>query len=43
MDEVPTPFKYLFVMAAADERIKDIVIKGFEFFIHEPVLLLNDI
>jgi len=42
MDEVPTPLDYLFRMAAADPRIKQIIINGFEFFIKEPVLLLMD-
>ena len=42
LDSVPTPLGYLFVMASVDPRIKQIIIKGFEFFIKEPVLLLMD-
>ena len=42
MDEVPTPLEYLFVMAATDEKIKQIVLEGFEFFLKEPVTLLPD-
>ena len=42
MDRVPTPLGYLFQMAAMDERIKQIVVDGFQFFIKEPVLLLMD-
>lgn len=42
LDEVPTPLGYLFDMAAADPRIKTIIVEGFEFFIKEPVLLLMD-
>jgi len=26
MDEVPTPLEYLFVMSAADPKIKDIIL-----------------
>ena len=40
MDQVPTPFQYLFVMAAVDDKIKKIIIDGFNFFIKEPVVLL---
>lgn len=43
MDQVPTPLEYLFQMAAADERIKQIIVDGFYFFIREPVLLLMDL
>ena len=42
LDEVPTPLGYLFQMAATDERIKEIVLEGFEFFIKEPVTMLDD-
>ena len=42
MEELPTPFEYLFRIAAADSRLKQIIIKGFEFFIHESVILLMD-
>ena len=42
LEEVPTPLGYLFDMAAADPRIKTIIVEGFEFFIKEPVLLLMD-
>lgn len=40
-DQVPTPLEYLFIMAA-DEKIKQIILDGFEFFIKEPVTMLND-
>lgn len=42
MDEVPTPLEYLFVMSAADPKIKEIILQGFEFFIKEPVTILTD-
>lgn len=42
MDEVPTPFEYVFQTAALDPRIKQIILDGFQFFIKEPVLLLHD-
>ena len=42
VDEAPTPLGYLFQMAAADVRIKEIIIEGFEFFIKEPVTMLDD-
>ena len=41
-EQVPTPFEYLFTMIAADPRIKPIVQSGFEFFIKEPVTLLEE-
>lgn len=42
-EELPTPFQYLFLMSAANEELKELIIKGFQFFLHEPVLLLPDI
>ena len=42
LDDVPTPLGYLFQMAATDSRIKDIALEGFEFFLHEPVTMLDD-
>ena len=42
MSEVPTPLQYLFVMSQADERLKPLVQKGFEFFIHEPVTMVHE-
>ncbi len=42
MENVPTPLQYLFVMIEADERIKPMVQKAFEFFIHEPVTLVRE-
>lgn len=42
MDEVPTPLQYLFIVAAIDEKSKQLVKNGFEFFIKEPVNLLMD-
>ena len=42
MDNVPTPLEYLFLMAELDPRIKQIIINGFQFFIHEPALMLMD-
>ena len=42
IEEVPTPFEYLFVMMAADARIKKIVEEGFKFFIQEPVTVLQE-
>ena len=41
MDEVPTPLQYLFVMSKADERLAPIIKAGFEFFIHEPVIMVE--
>ena len=42
LDNMPTPFEYLFVMMQSDIRIKQIVLDGFEFFIKEPVTILED-
>lgn len=42
MDEVPTPLQYLFLIGQTDERLKPIIKAGFEFFIHEPVLLVEE-
>ena len=42
LEEVPTPLGYLFVMSAADPRIKQIVLDAFQFFIKEPVTMLPD-
>lgn len=42
MDQVPTPLQYLFVLSQTDERLKPMVIKAFEFFIHEPVTMVNE-
>ena len=42
MEQLPTPLQYFFLMANTDSRIKDIGLKAFEFFIHEPVFLLPD-
>ena len=39
METVPTPCEYLFELAK-DERIKKIILDGFQFFIKEPVFLL---
>lgn len=39
---MPTPFEYLFVMMAAEPKIKIIVEEGFKFFIGEPVTILQD-
>ena len=41
MDNVPDPMNYLFQLAE-DIRIKKIALDGFQFFLHEPVLLLAD-
>lgn len=42
MENVPTPLQYLFVMIETDQRIKPMVQKAFEFFIHEPVTLVSE-
>ena len=42
LNEMPTPFEYLFEMASADTQIKQIIIDGFNFFINESVTLLID-
>ena len=42
LEDVPTPLGYLFVMSAADTRIKQIVLDAFQFFIKEPVTMLPD-
>ena len=42
IEEMPTPFQYLFVMIQADERLKLIIQEGFKFFIQEPVTILQD-
>ena len=40
--DMPTPLGYIFQLSAADQRIRDIAQKGFEFFLHEPVFFLMD-
>lgn len=42
LDEVPSPFEYLFVMIQANQTIETIIKDGFYFFIHEPVTILKD-
>lgn len=42
LDEMPTPFEYLFKLAEASEEIKQIILDGFQFFIKEPISLLMD-
>lgn len=42
MNEVPTPFEYLFTMMAAEPMIRAIIQNGFEFFIKEPITILMD-
>ena len=42
IEEMPTPFEYLFVMMQADQRLKTIIEEGFKFFIQEPVTILQD-
>ena len=42
LENMPTPFGYLFMLYAQDPKMKEYVKKGFEFFIHEPVTLLAD-
>ena len=42
LEEVPTPFEYVFVLAQQDERLKQIILDGIQFFIHEPATLLVD-
>lgn len=41
--DLPSPLQYLVAMTASDEHIKDLVSRGFEFFIHEPVTILADL
>ena len=41
MENIVDPIGYLFQLAG-DIRIKKIIIDGFNFFLHEPVLLLAD-
>lgn len=40
--ELPTPLEYIFLLSASDSRLKDIAMKAFSFFIHEPVLFIPD-
>ena len=42
VEDMPTPFEYLFVMMAAENKIKKIVEDGFKFFIGEPVTILQE-
>ena len=42
IEDMPTPFEYLFVMMAAEPKIKKIVEEGFKFFIKEPVTILQE-
>lgn len=41
LDTVPTPLDFLFKVSE-DERVKKIVLDGFNFFIREPVFLLKE-
>lgn len=41
IEEMPTPFENLFIMAEANSQIEDYIKKGFEFFIHQSVVLLK--
>ena len=41
LEDVPTPLGYLFQMAAMDPRAKALVLEGFQFFIKEPVTMLD--
>ena len=43
MEEIVDPFEYLFLMSDIEPRLKQIVIDGFNFFIHESVVLLPDL
>lgn len=42
LEDAPTPLGYLFIMSATDERIKQIILDAFQFFIKEPVTMLPD-
>ena len=42
VDDMPTPFQQLFIFAASDIRVKQIIIEAFNFFLHEPVTMLMD-
>ena len=42
MEDMPTPLQYVFLLSSTEPRLKEIVNKAFEFFIHEPVFLLPD-
>lgn len=42
LDDMPTPFGYLFLLAENDLKMKEYIKKAFEFFIKEPVTLLMD-
>lgn len=42
MEQIPTPLEYLFQLSVVDQRIKDIIVEGLQFFIKESVLLLMD-
>ena len=39
---MPTPFKYLFMISNSDPKMKGYIIKAFEFFIHEPITMLEE-
>ena len=41
-EKIPTPFQYLLIVASLNEKIKEIVLKGFNFFIREEVTILFD-
>ena len=40
--ELPTPLEYIFVLIHSDERLSSVVKAAFEFFIHEPVTLVEE-
>ena len=40
--ELPTPLDYIFILIQSDERLMSIIKDGFEFFIREPVTLVEE-
>lgn len=42
LDDMPTPFGYLFTLIESNSKIEDLIKESFYFFIHEPITILKD-
>ena len=41
--KVPTPFEFICLNAYVDDNTKELYLKAFEFFLHEPVAILSEL
>lgn len=42
-DVLPTPLEYIFLLCQSSDEVKDLCLKAFQFFIHEPIFLLPEL